>query len=178
MYYVRLMRQPYHPMWMVPPCRSALCHPTSILLYSMLLPLLLAPAAVSLAWLWHLASCPSGRHALPVSHTHLGTYTHTQKNRAPCSPVQRMCISRTMDLPVPLQPMMTRRGLPSSGPGPLCRRMASTECHPQISSASIESMENANTTGSEISPALISPTAVRKYVFEIYLLWKSMQRTL
>jgi hypothetical protein len=39
-------------------------------------------------------------------------------------------------------------------------------------------MENADTKGSEISPALISTAAVRKYVFEIYILWKSMQQTL
>jgi hypothetical protein len=106
---------------------------------------------------------------------HKRTYTHTrtQEQRTGLPPVQRMCISRTTGLPLPMQPMIARRGDPSSGPGPLCRRMALTGCHPQISSAPIESVENA-----EISPALISTTAVRKYVFKVYLLWKSMQRTL
>jgi hypothetical protein len=111
-------------MWIVPPCRSASCHPRSILCCCSAEP----GSGI-------LASCPSGRHD-----------RHAQEQRA--------------------------------GPAPLCRRMASTGCHPQISSASIESMENVDTTGSEISPALISTAAVRKYVFEVYLLWKSMQRTL
>jgi hypothetical protein len=170
MYCVRLMRQPNHP--------CGWCHRADrprVIPGPFYLCCCCCCCGEPGSGTWHLV--------LPVAmpfhaSTHPGTYTHTHtrtENRPPHAP-------RPAHVHIPddgsavahaANDGPTRR--PQLRPGPLCRRMASTGCHPQISSASIESRENADITGSEISPALISTTAVRKYVFEIYLLWKSMQ---
>jgi hypothetical protein len=148
-------------MWMVPPCRSASCHPRSILC-----------CCCGEPGSGILASCPSGRQ-----HTHIHTHSRTE-NRPPHAPRPAhvhipddgSAVAHAANDGPTRRPQLRARSFVSPNG---VNRMSS-----QISSASIESMENADTTGSEISPALISTTAVRKYGFEIYLLWKSMQRTL
>jgi hypothetical protein len=111
MYCVRLMRQPNHP--------CGWCHRADrprVIPGPFYLCCCCCCCGEPGSGTWHLV--------LPVAmpfhaSTHPGTYTHThtqeQRTGLPMLPVQRMCISRTTDLPSPMQPMMARRGVPSSG---------------------------------------------------------------